>query len=232
MWTPLVLPLLEGSKLALSTLNEKSVIPKVGSIVYCNIIPGYINHSGVYIGDGKIIHRTSSGLIKETSPVEFMNAGVKLALCIWVSCKDEQPVGSELVAKRAKDKLYSYSEYNLICNNCYQFCSGCLSGNFENNSSFFSLLESDCEEYLGSNNWVLWVWRDLDKTKEEIEKRLTTSTKYLGHELETALEDVTESLTESLEQIGEETKEGLVDMSISLQKELKKFGKNIKHFLD
>lgn len=163
LWTSLITPAFDISKLALSALFEETVEPEIGSIVYCDIVPGYAQHSGVYIGDGEIVHLTSSGLITTTSPNKFMNKGIKLATCIWVSCCGEEPVGSQIVAQRAKDKLYSFREYNLLLDNCHQFCAGCLSGDFENSSNILPMLAIDCEEYLGFDNWRIWFWRDWEE---------------------------------------------------------------------
>ena len=46
------------------------VKPKIGSIVYCNLAI-VAEHTGIYVGDGKIVHRNGSGLVEMVSDDEF-----------------------------------------------------------------------------------------------------------------------------------------------------------------
>jgi hypothetical protein len=46
--------------------------------------------------------------------------------------------------------------YNLLLDNCHQFTSGCLSGDFENPSNFMYFLKGDAEKYLKCNEWRVW----------------------------------------------------------------------------
>lgn len=38
--------------------------PVIGSVVYCDLLFGYAEHSGIYVGDDKIVHLDGSGLIE------------------------------------------------------------------------------------------------------------------------------------------------------------------------
>jgi hypothetical protein len=46
--------------------------------------------------------------------------------------------------------------YNLILDNCHQFTSGCLSGNFENAHNFFWMVRDETFKVLGANGWRVW----------------------------------------------------------------------------
>ncbi|MEF9957351.1 MAG: lecithin retinol acyltransferase family protein [Acinetobacter sp.] len=135
---------------------------KRGSIIYCGLMNNQFEHSGVYIGDNKIVHLDGSGLIEVVSPEIFLNrlGGLNMALSIYVSCKDGQSVGSEKVAQRAKEKIGKKVEYSVISNNCHMFSSGCLTGNFENNDWPFWLLKNTASSILGCNEWRVWDFRN------------------------------------------------------------------------
>jgi hypothetical protein len=49
-----------------------------------------------------------------------------------------------------------YRDYNLILDNCHQFTSGCLSGNFENAHNFFWMVRDETFKVLGANGWRVW----------------------------------------------------------------------------
>ena len=85
------------------------VTPVPGSVVYCQIIAGVADHSGIYIGNNRIVHLNGSGDIEVVSPKEFLNrmGGFNTAFNIYVSSKNGKAVGSNLVAKRAKESLYA-----------------------------------------------------------------------------------------------------------------------------
>ena len=56
-------------------------------------------------------------------------------------------------------------DYNFIMDNCHQFTSGCLTGDFENADNFLWMLKDTAGEVLGADNWRLW------DREEEIQRR-------------------------------------------------------------
>ena len=130
------------------------VHPEVGSILYCDYLFGYAEHSGVYVGDDRIVSLTRSGIIEEADPPKFMEG--KTAIGIYISCNDDQAVGSETVARRAMQMVGMQRDYNFLFDNCHQFTSGCLTGDFENSNSFLWMLKSETEEVLGADTWRVW----------------------------------------------------------------------------
>ncbi len=132
-----------------------SVSPAIGSIVYCDLAFGYMEHSGVYIGNNKIVHLNSDGEIEAVSPSQFVEGTT--AINIYVSCYDDEAIGCELVADKAIAMLGNSVNYNFILNNCHQFTAGCLTGNFEGNDcSFLCSLKSEAEQQLFANTWRHW----------------------------------------------------------------------------
>ena len=115
------------------------VSPVIGSIIYCELALGTAEHSGIYIGDDKIVHLDGdSEMIEIATPKVFINRldGYNTAMSIYVSCNGTCAVGNDEIAQKAKDKVGSRRDYNLILDNCHKFTSGCITGNFENADSF------------------------------------------------------------------------------------------------
>ena len=108
------------------------VYPYMGSILYIDMAFGFADHSGVYVGNGQVVELSGEGFVQKVSVAEFMDtpAPVNTAMSVYVSSHDGMGVGSSAIAKRALDMLGSWRDYNLIFDNCHQFCSGCVTGNF------------------------------------------------------------------------------------------------------
>ncbi len=128
--------------------------PKPGCIVYTDLLGGLAEHSGVYVGKGKIVELNQHGKIKLVSPAEFTNCSIGKQ--IHVSCRQGKPAGSAVVARRARASLGDTRDYNLLLDNCHQFSSGCLSGNFANSDNFLWMLKTTAAEKLGADHWGVW----------------------------------------------------------------------------
>ena len=144
-----------------STIINDDVEPIRGSIVSCSLAL-MLDHSGVYVGNNQIIHRDGDGYLAKVSPKTFINRldGFNSAIMIFVSCKDDHPVGSETVAQRAEKLLNDPREagYDILSKNCHQFCQYCLTGTRDNgNIDFtFTSLEDVANSVLGMNSWRNW----------------------------------------------------------------------------
>jgi len=111
------------------------VIPVRGSIVCCDLA-GAFEHSGVYVGNGKIIHRDGDGYLDSVSPDTFLKrlSGLNPAVTIFVSCRGDTPVGGEEIACRAEKAMRdkTFAGYDLLSKNCHHFCQYCLTGKKDN----------------------------------------------------------------------------------------------------
>lgn len=128
-----------------------SVWPVEGSVVYCDLAFGYMDHSGIYIGNKKIVHLSGKGNIEIVSPKQFISGST--ARNIYVSCKETESVGSADVARRAKEMVGASRNYNFLLDNCHQFSAGCLTGYFENSCGFLVTLKAESAKNIGSNSW-------------------------------------------------------------------------------
>jgi hypothetical protein len=128
-----------------------SVWPVVGSVLYCDLAFGYMEHSGIYIGNREIVHLSGKGKIEIVSPKQFIDGGT--ACNIYVSCRDIRSVGLANVARRAKEMVGASRNYNFIIDNCHQFSAGCLTGDFKNSNNFLWMLKDESAKNIGSNSW-------------------------------------------------------------------------------
>jgi hypothetical protein len=134
------------------------VFPVNGSIVYCELLFGYAEHSGVYIGDGIIVHLDGSGKIEMVTHQEFLDrlGGLNSAVSIYVSCNYSLPVGDAEISIRAKSMVGKERDYNILLDNCHQFTSGCITGDFENSDNFLFFLKHTAKNKLNANTWRVW----------------------------------------------------------------------------
>ena len=130
------------------------VEPVPGSVVYCDLAVGFIEHSGIYIGNGRIVALERDGRIVERTPEGFMKGTP--AFCIYVSCSGDHAVGSREAAERAREKIGSRRNYSFATDNCHHFSYGCLTGDFESQVVMLRQLKAECRETLGAESWCVW----------------------------------------------------------------------------
>lgn len=136
-------------------LFRKTNGPILGSIVYCDLAFGYAEHSGVYIGDNRIVHRNGKGEVEVVSSRGFL--ANTTAITIYVSCDSNgQAVGDEEVALQAVSQIGQVGDYELLGENCHQFCSYCLTGDSCNSTSLLSFLKYDAKHYINATQWRAW----------------------------------------------------------------------------
>ena len=61
------------AKSAYKTFDTK-VMPKKGSVLYCDLTGSFLEHSGIYVGDNRIVHLNGKGEIEVVSPAEFLSS--------------------------------------------------------------------------------------------------------------------------------------------------------------
>lgn len=133
---------------------RQAVFPEVGCVVYCDLLFGYAQHSGIYVGGDQIVHLNGSGIVETVSPKEFI-AGTT-AVGIYISCNDTYVVGNDKIATRARKMVGRGRAYNLFFDNCHQFTSGCITGDFENSDNFLWMLKKTAEDEIDANTWRVW----------------------------------------------------------------------------
>lgn len=159
-----------------STFRDK-VSPVPGSVLYCDLFFA-VEHSGIYVGDGKISNIVVDGIAQSTvrlsSPRSFTSKSL-LGRKIYVSCDASGAVGHHAVADGADKHVGEKCFYGLVFKNCHQFSSKCVhyAGDAVQPRSWFSrVFDTDTESWeptiaslkraartkLGARKWKLWDW--------------------------------------------------------------------------
>lgn len=150
------------SKSLIQNLFCKTNSPIRGSIVYCDLAFGTAEHSGVYVGNGRIIHRNGKGLIEAVSIHQFL--ADTSAISIYISCNAQgSAVGSESCAEIAEGMLGVQTDYSLLNENCHQFCSYCLDGDMFSSTFTLTQLKRDAHAYIQASQWRVWDLRHRHK---------------------------------------------------------------------
>jgi len=142
---------------AIDNIFKDMVKPLEGCIVHCGLAH-VVEHSGIYIGNGEIVHLDGNGRIEAVTPRQFLERldGLNTAMGIYVSCIGTDPIRSRKIANRAKARIGQNNGYSLFSNNCHRFSSSCITGDLDNNDVYFSDLEKTTNEVLGVNEWRVW----------------------------------------------------------------------------
>lgn len=109
---------------------RKHVTPVAGSVVYCDLYL-FVEHSGIYVGDGVISNivvdslATADSTVRLSDPSDFTQKS-KLGKKIYVSCRDNTAVGDTDVGAYARSQVGEKSFYGLVFSNCHSFSTKCV----------------------------------------------------------------------------------------------------------
>ncbi len=143
--------LYKATKSVVNNLFRKQVMPKFGSVVYCDLAFGIAEHSGIYVGNNSIVHLNKDGLIEKVSLDDFIKNTPSIT--IYVSSRNGEAVGSEIIGRNALAQLGNQVKYDVLKRNCHQFSSGCLTQNFDNTDLLLTKLKRTTQQTLGANEW-------------------------------------------------------------------------------
>lgn len=144
----------------IDTIFKDGVKPMPGSVISCHMGP--VDHTGIYVGDGMIVHRDGAGYLVKTDREKFLArlGGLNPAVTAFVSCRGTNPVGGAQIAARARAALHdaSFRGYNLFFKNCHQFTQYCVTGHRDNGLMDFThcSVEITAATHLGFDNWRAW----------------------------------------------------------------------------
>ena len=103
--------------------SRGSVVPENGAVVCCGIYEVLI-HTGIW-WEGMIIELAGTGLIRAVSAERFL--ANRSGDNIYTACHaSSQLIADESWALRGIERLYTYSQYDVIHNNCHQFVAQCM----------------------------------------------------------------------------------------------------------
>jgi hypothetical protein len=116
---------LDGSVSCLPGNTDIKVDPINGAVVTCGVY-GIFEHTGIWV-DGNILELKGNGLIRGVSPNRFLQE--RSGDNIYIACDDNYtPLILPETTDRAISQVFSYSEYDVIKNNCHKFVWQCISG--------------------------------------------------------------------------------------------------------
>lgn len=144
-------------KLTVSPFMQSVSEPALGSVVYCDLA-GLVEHSGIYVGGGMIIHFNRHGVVERVTAEAFTSKAAHPA--IYVSCGADGPVGDRqaFVRALAYERSGHPKPYNVVFNNCHNFSSACLTGQPDNADTFLTFLRYTAEKRISATRWRAW-WR-------------------------------------------------------------------------
>ena len=133
--------------------SDRLVKPIPGSVLKCDLVLGAACHTGIYLGNDRIVEVTEidgRARVRAVSPDEFLNGDpdslVRTGVTIYVAASGGKALGSAVIARRARASLNrSRGEYKLLENNCHMFTRYCITG-IDSDESV--LTESEIEEIL------------------------------------------------------------------------------------
>jgi hypothetical protein len=156
-----VIALLAGTKYSNDKVLDKSVSglpgksdievdPINGAIVTCGVY-GLFEHTGIWV-DGNILELKGNGLIRGISPNRFLQE--RSGDNIYIACDENViPLVQADTADRAISQLFSYSEYDVIKNNCHKFVWHCISGEVIPLTRFSELNQKMAEQFSTTIRW-------------------------------------------------------------------------------
>lgn len=170
--------LLKRVKYYVDSIIRDQVVPVPGSVLYCDLW-NYMEHSGIYVGDGAISNIVVDGL--GTSKVMLDSASSftsksSMGKKIYVSSNKHGVVGNNVVAEGAYEHVGDKDIYLLIYKNCHQFSEKCVNyadgadlelSLLDRMGGFLSLesweptlrdLKATARKKLGATKWRLWDW--------------------------------------------------------------------------
>ena len=195
-------------KNVIDRFHRKKVVPIEGSVLYADLY-FFVEHSGIYVGNGKISNIKVNKLSKGDSSVKISDAKdfteKAFRKKIYVSSNEKRAVGNIVVSNYALSRVGDKRPYNLFLKNCHTFCTLCLDKINLNTMEetvvdtvdetwerTIRALKRKAQKKLGATKWYVW---DLDATYGE-----GANEEYYGNDMK---KDITE---QDMQQIIEEYK--------------------------
>jgi len=128
--------------------------PAIGGIVQCELLFELTLHSGIYVGNGKIVHLEGHGEVSCSTASHFLKrlGGYNTAISIYTDCDDMTPVGRYESKERALSWVGKHYPYHLVESNCHRFTARCITG--ESCDDIY--LASHLDKFRLGKHWRVW----------------------------------------------------------------------------
>ncbi|SFK75991.1 hypothetical protein SAMN03159341_101447 [Paenibacillus sp. 1_12] len=143
-------------------MERENLEPAFGSVIYTQLGFGSMEHSGIYLLNGEVVELNGDGQIHIVSLKEFTGRLTTFNDDIYVPCYADYDgtIATPGTGGNALEMAGSIRNYNLLIDNCHQFCAGCVTGDFENSSNFLWMLKDVVKEAAGTEVvWKKWNWK-------------------------------------------------------------------------
>lgn len=141
--------------------SSTSVEPGKGSPIYCDLGFGFVEHSGIYIGNFEAIQLNGRGLVEVVNLFDFTDNVTTTSRDVFFPLDkvDSVPIELEEAYDNALCKRGKLIKYNVVFNNCHKFTSGCLTGDFDQNNQLLDFMKCTTEQIYGKKIiWRRWDW--------------------------------------------------------------------------
>ena len=164
-------------RIACVCVKDKAPAPEPGTPLLVDLF-GVVEHSGIYLGNGRVAELFGDNLLREVTLKEFLEgekgAWVRTGRRIFAACSRSS--GKILASPYAAENARAFIRrirtvrYNLFRNNCHLFSISCISGSFQNGISLaegivrggvsIGVLTNAIAHFL--NNGVDVVWKPVE----------------------------------------------------------------------
>lgn len=138
-----------------------SVEPGKGSPIYCDLGFGFVEHSGIYIGNFEAIQLNGRGLVEVVNLFDFTDNISTTSRDVFFPLDkvNSIPIEFDEAYDNALRKRGKLIKYNVVLNNCHKFTSGCLTGDFNQNNQLLDFMKCTTEQVYGKKIiWRRWDW--------------------------------------------------------------------------
>ena len=154
------------------------VKPKVGSVVKTRLIGGG-DHTGIYVGENRIVELSGDGDIRIVSHKKFINGDdgslARLGVYMYVACAQDDDgncyaLAAPDIARRARNSVGETRDYNLLSENCHMFTEYCINGKRDGTGLLISVEQALWDKFnLTASNphRLLDMWRSTGITADD-----------------------------------------------------------------
>lgn len=136
--------------------------PGFGSVIYCDLLYGGAEHSGIYVGNNQVVALNGDGEVIKVSLNEFTShlTTISHEILVPICSSLNTSIHFPSAGYRALSMVGKSRNYHFLLDNCHQFVAGCLTQNFENSTNILWMLKDLVEaKHRGRIVWKTWDWK-------------------------------------------------------------------------
>ena len=155
------------------------VKPKVGSVVKTRLTGGLFDHTGIYVGENRIVELSGDGDIRIVSHKKFINGDdgsfARFGVFMYVACAQDDDgncyaLAAPDIARRARRSVGETRDYNLVFENCHMFTEYCINGKRDGGGILISVEQALWDKFnltASTPHRSLDMWRSTGITADD-----------------------------------------------------------------